>query len=82
MAQGVLSEGQIGHPVAERPPGELESQRITFMASWFSSKGNGHTTVIVSIHSTNVSAVIYRESDRAYSFHSCPIVSCPEPMRS
>lgn len=34
------------------------------------------TTVIVSIQSMNASDVMYLESDRAYSFHSCANKSC------
>ena len=31
-----------------------------------------HTAVTVSMHSTKGSEVKYRESESAYSFHSCP----------
>lgn len=40
------------------------------------------TTVIVSMQRTTVSEVKYRESDSAYSFHSCPNRSWAEAIWS
>ena len=36
----------------------------------------GHTAVTVSMHKTNGSEVKYLESEKEYSFHSCPNRSC------
>jgi hypothetical protein len=39
------------------------------------------TAVTVSMQSTNGSEVRYRESEKAYSFHSCPNRSWAGPIR-
>lgn len=70
MAQRVLGEDQICHPIAERTPDELTDVSkyppfTTGAVSWCKL-----TTVRVSIHKTSVSEVMYRESERAYSFHN------------
>jgi hypothetical protein len=78
VAQRMPGCGQVCNNKAQWSPQELcGNQRWILLVLYIVV---GLTTVIVSIHNTNVSEVIYRESDRAYSFHSCPKRSWAEAI--
>ena len=72
MAQGMLGEDQVCHPVAEGAPDKLSTMfsQLPYLAKIHISSKKEPTTVTVSIHNTSVSEVIYRESESAYSFHN------------
>lgn len=77
VAQGMPGCSEVRNSKAEWPPQKLQQLAVTR-----SFRYSTRTTVIVSIHNTKVSEVMYRESDSAYSFHSCPKRSWEEAIWS
>lgn len=82
VAQRMPHSSQIGHEKAQRTPEKLLFRQSQSNYSILPQETRGLTTVMLSIQRTSVSEVIYRESDRAYSFHSCPNRSWAEAMWS
>lgn len=70
MAKSMLSGDEGSDNKAQRPPGELYCGICQFRCFAHCRRGWARTAVTVSMHSTNGSEVRYRESEKAYSFHS------------
>ena len=62
------------------PQVNYETQQIS-TADYSNSKQEEQTAVTVSMHSTKGSLVRYLESEKAYSFHNWPKMSCAGPIR-
>jgi hypothetical protein len=69
VTERVLGGDQGCDNKAEGAPGELSGVSLALGFSALGISGP-FTAVMVSMHSTKGSEVRYRESDRAYSFHS------------
>lgn len=65
----------------ERGPHKILQETGQPVKWQLSSKALQLTAVMVSMHNTKGSEVKYLESDKLYSFHSCPKRSCRLPMR-
>jgi hypothetical protein len=80
VAERMRSRDHSCYDEAKRAPGELQ----TSIRIKCGRAGEGmmeiRTAVTVSMHSTKGSEVRYRESDNAYSFHSCPKRSWAGPI--
>jgi hypothetical protein len=82
VAQGMACYYKPSDDEAKRAPGELIcASRSAVEGALNSGLICIRTAVMVSMQSTKGSEVKYRESERAYSFHSWPKRSFAEPMR-